>query len=69
VTFNKIEIRAATERYDVHARQLAREISHLPIQTLPSLAAISQPALSIRTAQLYLLTGNLSTSQLDQLNC
>jgi phosphoribosylformylglycinamidine synthase subunit PurSL len=67
VTFNKIEIRAATERYDVHARQLAREISHLPIQTLPSLAAISQPALSIRTAQLYLLTGNLSTSQLDQL--
>jgi phosphoribosylformylglycinamidine synthase len=67
VTFNKIEIRAATERHDVHARQLVREISHLPIQALPSLAAISQPALSIRTAQLYLLTGNLSTTQLDQL--
>ncbi len=67
MTFYTIEIRAVAERYDVHARQLAREIAHLPVQSLASLAAISQPPLRIRTAQLYLLTGNLSTSQLDQL--
>jgi len=53
----------------VHAHQLIREILQLPKKHLPSLAnssaGISQCIL--HTAQLYLLSGNLSTSQVEQL--
>jgi phosphoribosylformylglycinamidine synthase II len=69
VTFYRIEVRASSERRDVHAHQLAREILQLPIQQLPSLAEISASSapLHIRTAQLYHLSGSLDTPQLDQL--
>lgn len=69
VTLYRIEVRAASDRHDVQAHKLAREILQLPIQHLPSLAALSSSStpLSIRTAQLYLLSGTLSPSQIDQL--
>ena len=63
----QIEVRATTERHDVRAHQLARDIQHLSTEHLSSLAAIIDPPLSIHTAQLYNLTGHLSPSQLDQL--
>src|SRR5258708_737867 len=67
VNLYQIEVRANVERHDVHAQQIAREIQQLPIEHLPSLAAISDPPLSLHTAQLYLLSGNLAPSQLDQI--
>ena len=65
----QIEVRANSERYDVQARQVSREILQLPRGQLPSLAAISTSStpLTIRTAQLYYLTGTLTPSQIDQL--
>jgi phosphoribosylformylglycinamidine synthase subunit PurSL len=69
VTLYQIEVRALAERYDVHARKLVHEIQQLSTQHLPSLADISaapsQPGM--RTAQLYHITGDLSTEQIDQL--
>ncbi len=69
MTIFQIEVRARTEQHDVRATQLVREILHLPLKHLPSLAAISTstPPLYIRTAQLYILTGNLTPTQIDQL--
>lgn len=67
MTSFQIEVRAASERYDVNARQLAREILQLPIDTLPSLAAISDTPLYLHTAQLYLLTGSLSPQDNERL--
>ncbi len=50
------------------ARQVAREIFQLPGEQLTSLAAIaaSTTPLTIRTAQLYYLTGKLTPSQINQ---
>ena len=69
MTRHQIEIRAISERHDVHAHQLAREILQLPAQHIPSLAsiAIGTPLPFIHTSQLYLLTGNINASQLDEL--
>src|SRR6266568_7351974 len=69
VTLYQIEVRASAEQYDVQAQQVAREILKLPGKHLPSLAAIStSPSpLTIRTAQLYNLTGQLTPTQIDQL--
>src|SRR5438552_14777922 len=69
VTLYQIEVRASAEQYDVQAQQVAREILQLPRIYLPSLAAIStSPSpLTIRTAQLYNLTGQLTPTQLEQL--
>ena len=70
MTVFQIEVRATSEKHDVQAHRLAREILFLP--PLPSLntSATSQTpltSLSIRTAQLYRLTGNLDASQVSQL--
>src|SRR6266571_2833108 len=69
VTLYQIEVRASAEQYDVQAQQVAREILKLPGKHLPSLAAIStSPSpLTIRTAQLYNLTGQLTPTQIEQL--
>jgi phosphoribosylformylglycinamidine synthase subunit PurSL len=67
VTLYSIEVRSISEQYDVRAHRLVREILQLPIQLLPSLAAIVEPPLTIRTSHLYYLTGTISPSQLDQL--
>jgi len=69
VTLYQIEVRARSKQYDVQAQQVAREILKLPRIYLPSLAAIStSPSpLTIRTAQLYNLTGQLTPTQIDQL--
>ncbi len=68
----QIEVQAIAEEHDVQAHRLAREILNLPLKQLPSLnsRAANQTPLtppSIRTAQLYHLTGNLNTNQIDQL--
>src|SRR5579884_1954421 len=69
VTSFQIEVRAIAEQYDVHARKLARDILQLSTKHLPSLAAIaaSPTPLSISTAQLYRLTGNLDQQHLTQI--
>ncbi len=69
MTVFHIEIRAKAEPHDVQAHRLAREIVFLPQASLPSLNAIvaSPHPLTIHTAQLYLLTGNLSPHEIDQL--
>lgn len=69
MTFFQIEVRAIYERHDIHAHKLAREILQLSAQQIPSLAEISAASspLSIRTAQLYHLSGDLSPSHLEQL--
>jgi phosphoribosylformylglycinamidine synthase subunit PurSL len=65
----QIEVRASSEQYDIQAHQVAREILQLPGKHLPSLAAISASTspLTIRTTQLYYLTGQLTPTQLNQL--
>ena len=70
MTTYQIEVRAIVERHDVHAHQLAREILHLSTRHLPTLASISTDSspFFFRTAQLYHFTGNLSSTQLIQLN-
>src|SRR2546421_7086601 len=70
VTVFQIEVRAIAEQHDVQAHRLAREILFLP--QLPSLntnAAHQTPLTSpsIRTAQIYRLTGNPDTSQINRL--
>jgi len=69
VTLYQIEVRASSEQYDIQAHQVAREILQLPGKYLPSVAAISASTspLTIRTTQLYYLTGQLTPTQLDQL--
>ncbi len=77
VTVFEIEVRAIEERYDVKALQLAREIYRLPVganfstSDLPSpittTPTTSSQPLTLRTAQLYRLTGNLTPIQVDQL--
>jgi phosphoribosylformylglycinamidine synthase subunit PurSL len=69
VTFFQIEVRAIYERHDVSAQKLTREILQLSAQQIPFLTEISAASspLNIRTAQLYHLSGNLSSSQLEQL--
>src|SRR6266568_2040065 len=69
VTLYQIEVRASAEQYDVQAQQVAREILKLPGKHLPSLAAISTKPYPfiISTAQLYNLTGQLTSTQIDQL--
>jgi phosphoribosylformylglycinamidine synthase II len=69
VTRYQVEVRAVAERHDVQAQRLARQILHIPLTRLPSLAALptSAPPLTIRTSHLYLLTGSLTTSHIDQL--
>ena len=65
MTVYTIEVRANAEQYDILARQVAREILQLP-GIGDHRGPLLQP-LSVRTAQLYHLTGNLSPTQLDQL--
>jgi phosphoribosylformylglycinamidine (FGAM) synthase-like enzyme/phosphoribosylformylglycinamidine (FGAM) synthase PurS component len=69
VTTYEVEVRAVAERHDVQAQRLAREILHIPLRRLPSLAALptNAPPLTIRTSHLYLLTGSLTALQIDQL--
>ena len=69
MTFFQIEVRAIYEQHDMHAQKLVREILQLSAQQIPLLAEISAASspLNIRTAQLYHLTGNLISSQLEQL--
>ncbi len=69
MTFFQIEVRAIYEQHDMHAQKLAREILQLSAQQIPFLTEISAASspLSIRTAQLYHLWGNLTSSQLEQL--
>ncbi|HEY6407812.1 MAG TPA: phosphoribosylformylglycinamidine synthase subunit PurS, partial [Ktedonobacteraceae bacterium] len=76
-----IEVRAKSEQHDTQAHRLAREILFLPLKQLPSLSTIvasqaerdtSGPyplltLLTLHTAQLYHLTGNLSPTTIDQL--
>ena len=70
MTIFQIEVRARSEQHDTQAHRLAREIIHLPLKQLPSLntiVAIQKHPLSIRTAQLYLLSGKLFPANVDQL--
>lgn len=69
MNFYAIEVRAGASQDDSQARTLLRDISHVPIDRLPSLSAIatSQSPLTLRTARLYHLTGTLSPAQIDQL--
>lgn len=61
-----VEVRAASKQYDVQAQKLAREIVLLPNIHFPS-NAISATSLTVRTAQLYYLTGKLASSEIEQL--
>jgi phosphoribosylformylglycinamidine synthase II len=65
----QIEVRAASEQYDLHAQQLARELSYLSRAGLPSLATLpdSTPPLALRTAQLYYLRGTCSADEIARL--
>ncbi len=67
VTRHQIEVRASSERHDVHAHQLAREI--LQLLPLPSLTdgMIDTPRPIIHTSQLYRLTADIDPAQLNQL--
>ena len=67
MTVQYIEVRAVSEQHDVRASRLAREILQLAPQRLPSLAAIVNTSLHIRTAALYHLAGTFDPSQLDRL--
>ncbi|HZU01789.1 MAG TPA: phosphoribosylformylglycinamidine synthase subunit PurL [Ktedonobacteraceae bacterium] len=76
MTGYQIEIRAIDERHDAQAHRLVREILQLPLNHLPSLAAIldahhptapSSPPFHLSTAHLYRLIGNVSDSQIEQL--
>ena len=72
MTRHQIEVRASSERHDVHAHQLAREILQLLPQHIPSIPApadevIETPLPIIHTSQLYRLTANIDPAQLNQL--
>src|SRR5438034_3775135 len=66
----QIEVRARSEQHDTQAHRLAREIIHLPLKQLPSLSIIladQKYPTTLRTAQLYLITGKLSPTNTDKL--
>lgn len=69
MTSYQIVVRPVGKRHNVHAHQLIREILDLPKKHLPSLATItaSPSALTLHTAQLYRISGNLSSFQVEQL--
>ena len=69
MTIFQIEVRAKAVLHDTRAYQLAREIVFLPQANLPSLSTItaSSHPLTLHTSQLYLLTGTLSSNNIDQL--
>ncbi len=69
MTKYQVEVRAVAGQHDVQAQRLAREILHIPLTRLPSLAALptNSTSLTIHTSHLYLLTGTLTTSHIDQL--
>jgi phosphoribosylformylglycinamidine synthase II len=69
VTSHQIVVRAVGEQHDVHARRLIHEILQIPKKNLSSLAHIttSTSKLTLHTAQLYHLTGNLTVTQVEQL--
>jgi phosphoribosylformylglycinamidine (FGAM) synthase-like enzyme/phosphoribosylformylglycinamidine (FGAM) synthase PurS component len=69
VTKYQVEVRAVAGQHDVQAQRLAREILHIPLTRLPSLAALrtNSTSLTIHTSHLYLLTGTITTSHIDQL--
>ncbi|MGH2508353.1 MAG: phosphoribosylformylglycinamidine synthase subunit PurS, partial [Ktedonobacteraceae bacterium] len=69
MNFYFIEVRATASQHDVQARKLTAEIRHLPTHVLPSLSVITAGKfpLLLRTAQLYQITGNLSSTQVDLL--
>ncbi len=69
MTRYQVEVRAVAGQHDVQAQRLAREILHIPLTRLPSLAALptNSTSLTIHTSHLYLLTGTLTTSHIDQL--
>ncbi|HEU5229183.1 MAG TPA: phosphoribosylformylglycinamidine synthase subunit PurL [Ktedonobacteraceae bacterium] len=66
-----IEIRASSQRHDIYARKLAREILHLSAMHLPSLMKIiadkEKEPFILHTALLYYISGDLDPIQLDQL--
>ena len=65
MTAYTIEVRANADQYDILARQVAREI--LQLLDRGDQQGLIHQHLTVRTAQLFHLTGNLSPSQLDQL--
>ncbi|HKV59688.1 MAG TPA: phosphoribosylformylglycinamidine synthase subunit PurS, partial [Ktedonobacteraceae bacterium] len=65
MTVYTIEVRAIREQYDILAHQVAREILQL-LDRDDHRGLIYQP-LSVHTAQLYHLSGTLSSPQLDHL--
>ena len=70
MTIFQIEVRARSEQHDTQAHRLAREIIHLPLKQLPSLSTIladQKYPTTLRTAQLYLITGKLSPTNTDKL--
>ena len=69
MTSHQIVVRAVGEQHDVHAHRLIHEIVQIPKKNLLSLAHIttSTSKLTLHTAQLYHLTGNLTSSQVEQL--
>src|SRR5712692_5238231 len=68
VTIFLVEVQAVSKQYDVQAEKLTRQIQLLPNRYLPSLASIATSAtpLTVRTAQLYYLTGKLASSEIEQ---
>ncbi|TMD58857.1 MAG: hypothetical protein E6I93_00810, partial [Chloroflexi bacterium] len=72
MTTYTIEVRAIAEQYDILAQQVARELLQLfdtgGPQGLPDHPGHHhQPPYTLRTAQLYHLTGNLSLPTIEQL--
>ena len=70
MTIFQIEVRARSEQHDTQAHRLAREIIHLPLKQLPSLSTIladKKYPPTLRTAQLYLITGKLSPTNAEKL--
>jgi phosphoribosylformylglycinamidine synthase II len=65
----QVEVRAIAGQHDVQAQRLAREILNLPLKHPPALRSTptTSPPFTIRTAQLYLITGTLTPSQIDLL--
>ncbi len=68
MTIFLVEVQAVSKQYDVQAEKLTRQIQLLPNRYLPSLASIATSAipLTVRTAQLYYLTGKLASSEIEQ---
>jgi phosphoribosylformylglycinamidine synthase subunit PurSL len=69
VAFYFIEVRAVSSQYDTQARKLAQDVIHLPTHLFPSLSLLiaSQFPPVFRTVQLYRISGELSSSEVDQL--